>query len=363
MSERPWYKRFPSDFLAGTSELTVEEKGAYTVVIDLIYDRHGPLPNDSQWLGRVAGCSTRMWNGLRDALIAKGKISFTEDGLITCARAVDRMESEAAEAATVRENGAKGGRKSAENRRKIAPNSAGNLNDPAKINDLVENSLPALPDTRYQNHSSPKSEPARGGERGTRLPDNWHPSADGIALAESLGLDPDRVLAKFLDYWRAQPGARGRKADWNATWRNWARSEAERRGSPTSAQLPLLRPIDGGKALGGPIDASDDWGIEAFCVSIGAERLTDPKAMAKGNFGYQGRAIDATARQVALAAGFHRAWRGDWSLLRGWVDAGLSTQDHILPAIHRVTAWYASREESPKSLAAFDKAVREARAA
>ncbi len=28
---------------------------------------------------------------------------------------------------------------------------------------------------------------------------------------------------RFADYWRAQPGAKGRKADWPATWRNWMR--------------------------------------------------------------------------------------------------------------------------------------------
>jgi len=33
--------------------------------------------------------------------------------------------------------------------------------------------------------------------------------------------------AKFCDYWRAQPGAKGRKSDWPATWRNWMRRAAE----------------------------------------------------------------------------------------------------------------------------------------
>lgn len=29
----------------------------------------------------------------------------------------------------------------------------------------------------------------------------------------------------FIDYWKAQPGQRGRKTDWLATWRNWMRRE------------------------------------------------------------------------------------------------------------------------------------------
>jgi hypothetical protein len=46
---------------------------------------------------------------------------------------------------------------------------------------------------------------------------------------------------KFTDYWRAQPGAKGRKAGapgWNATWRNWIRraDESPRRSGPTNGQ-------------------------------------------------------------------------------------------------------------------------------
>jgi hypothetical protein len=29
----------------------------------------------------------------------------------------------------------------------------------------------------------------------------------------------------FADYWRGAAGAKGRKADWFATWRNWCRKE------------------------------------------------------------------------------------------------------------------------------------------
>jgi hypothetical protein len=35
----------------------------------------------------------------------------------------------------------------------------------------------------------------------------------------------------FCDYWRAQPGQRGVKVDWPATWRNWMRREQERRSN------------------------------------------------------------------------------------------------------------------------------------
>ena len=60
---------------------------------------------------------------------------------------------------------------------------------------------------------------------GTRLPVNWTLPEDWAdwATANVPHIDVDAEAAKFLDYWIAQPGSRGRKADWAATWRNWVR--------------------------------------------------------------------------------------------------------------------------------------------
>jgi hypothetical protein len=77
---------------------------------------------------------------------------------------------------------------------------------------------------------------------GSRLPDDWTPGDDGYRFAEDLGLDPNRVLASFGDYWRGKPGKDGRKADWPATWRNWCRRDAERaRPNSANRQQPQSR--------------------------------------------------------------------------------------------------------------------------
>lgn len=76
---------------------------------------------------------------------------------------------------------------------------------------------------------------------GCRLPADWGPGDEGAAFGRGLGLDTARTLARFSDYWAGQPGAKGRKADWPATWRNWCRKEAEDRGT-----LPLSSPPDDG---------------------------------------------------------------------------------------------------------------------
>lgn len=70
-----------------------------------------------------------------------------------------------------------------------------------------------------------------GTDRGHRLPDDWQPPDDVIARmrAQFPDIDLRAEHAKFVDYWHATPGARGRKADWNATWRNWIRRADEHR--------------------------------------------------------------------------------------------------------------------------------------
>lgn len=106
MRGRPWYKRFPADFIAGTLSLSLEEKGAYAIVLDLIYDRGGPIPDDARWIARVCGCSTRKWAALRRRLIEAGKL-IESDGMLSNPRAEAMLESAVREAAKLAENAAK----------------------------------------------------------------------------------------------------------------------------------------------------------------------------------------------------------------------------------------------------------------
>ena len=53
-------------------------------------------------------------------------------------------------------------------------------------------------------------------------------------VAKAENLDPERTFAKFIDYWKSASGAKARKVDWEATWRNWCRTEADRRSPPTN---------------------------------------------------------------------------------------------------------------------------------
>jgi hypothetical protein len=74
-----------------------------------------------------------------------------------------------------------------------------------------------------------------------RLPDDWAPNSEEIAFCrrERPDLDVDSTADQFRDYWIAQPGAKGRKLDWHATWRNWVRNQRGGR-PPQSDNRPRL---------------------------------------------------------------------------------------------------------------------------
>ncbi|MFO1080839.1 MAG: hypothetical protein U1E23_09465 [Reyranellaceae bacterium] len=84
--------------------------------------------------------------------------------------------------------------------------------------------------------------------RGTRIPDDWTLTDDDRAFARDLGLDSEATAAAFADYWRAKPGAGGRKADWSATWRNWCRRESGDRPAGV-APVRAVHPARGNDAF------------------------------------------------------------------------------------------------------------------
>lgn len=117
------------------------------------------------------------------------------------------------------------------------PLSPKNLSDPSSTSELDQTPIP--PKTPL---TGVKKVPATG----SRLPDGWEPDDAGWAYAaQTLGPDiaPQNELDRFRDYWRAVPGAKGRKLDWPATWRNWCRTTAERLPTPRKAhERPYANP-------------------------------------------------------------------------------------------------------------------------
>lgn len=87
MNALPYYPRYPRDFFEGTAGMSLEEKGAYGLVLDLIYMMGARgLPDDPQYIAGQLGTSVRKWNSLRKSLIERGKL-HSKDGIISNKRA------------------------------------------------------------------------------------------------------------------------------------------------------------------------------------------------------------------------------------------------------------------------------------
>lgn len=88
-----FYKRDPDAALAGMVELTLQERGAYNSIIDLLYSRDGILADDADLIRRALGCHGNEWRTVKATLIAKGKL-WVEDGYLKAKR-VDSVIKEA----------------------------------------------------------------------------------------------------------------------------------------------------------------------------------------------------------------------------------------------------------------------------
>src|SRR5690606_24639701 len=116
MARMNWHPRYHRNALEGLALMSLEERGAYTTILDMIYNRGGPIPDDDRLLAGSMRCSTRLWRTIRARLIEMGKIGG-EDGpdgpVLVNGRARSELEKQANRSRTNAESGAKGGKKRA----------------------------------------------------------------------------------------------------------------------------------------------------------------------------------------------------------------------------------------------------------
>lgn len=110
----------------------------------------------------------------------------------------------------------------------------------------VQKPLTPTPAEPSRNHQGTKREDSNG----TRLPHDWSLTAELRAYCQRRrpDLDPDALAEDFRDYWAAQPGKDGVKADWAATFRSWVRRE---RVGGTAPSRGRADPMEATEQLGG----------------------------------------------------------------------------------------------------------------
>jgi hypothetical protein len=94
----------------------------------------------------------------------------------------------------------------------------------------------------------------RSATRGSRLSPEWLPNSESIALVRDNcpGVDAKAEHPTFVDYWISQPGQKGVKTNWDATWRNWMRrkqSDLGSRQAKPSKDVRALSLIEQGRAM------------------------------------------------------------------------------------------------------------------
>jgi len=91
------------------------------------------------------------------------------------------------------------------------------------------NALPTQSDSNATHNTLPitqDTKPIKENKKGSRLSQDWFltKAMGEWALQERPDIDVRQVANQFKDYWIAQPGQKGVKLDWDATWRNWVRN-------------------------------------------------------------------------------------------------------------------------------------------
>ena len=131
---------------------------------------------------------------------------------------------------------------------------------------------PATANTKPASKASKPSKRTRA-SRGTRLPDGWVPDdaliawtkANAPAAANAVELD------RFRDYWQSLSGQRAIRADWAATWRNWARKCQEQHTQPQRGQAPRSTTSDrvnGWLALADSLDPNHQPTTQPALIAI-----------------------------------------------------------------------------------------------
>lgn len=74
MNHIRWYKRDPNAALEGMAVLTLEERGAYNTILDLIYSHDGSVDDDDRFLAGWMRVDVRVWRRIRTRLLDLGKL-------------------------------------------------------------------------------------------------------------------------------------------------------------------------------------------------------------------------------------------------------------------------------------------------
>ena len=245
MADRPWHKRYHGNAIAGYMGLSLEERGAYSTLLDYLYDRRAPLPDNMRLLAGYMDVSVRKAESVVDSLLRKGKLYRREDGTISNRRFEKEAENDARTSDLMAEIGSKGGRKSAESKKNNNEISGHSQRAVDGCSSYPEPQLELEPESKKKQNPSPK---APGKAVKSSIPDDFpHPAAKAAAVLHwqkkgrpDLAAAVEDQAAQFRDHHAARGG---KMLDWDAAWRTWIRNALEFTRPPRSGPVPVTAPV------------------------------------------------------------------------------------------------------------------------
>jgi uncharacterized protein YdaU (DUF1376 family) len=236
MSELPILPLWVNKYDGGTAHLSLEEDGAFMRLLRLCWKTPGcRIPDDPRWIRRMMRVDEETYGRVVRPIL--DEFFERKQGYWQSLRLLEEYERAWSMKRARAEAGAKGGKAKALKDKGEEPSNATIL--PEQTHDKsVAIHLPS-PSHLNLEEKEPSYEGSKKkrevSSKGTRLPEDWLPSEtmieDALAIGEKLNIhflrkELEDEADRFRDYWIAQPGAKGIKLDWPATWRNWIRRAA-----------------------------------------------------------------------------------------------------------------------------------------
>lgn len=280
-----YYEHHIGDYAEATAHLTFVEDAAYSRMMRKYYATERPLPTDVKAVQRLIGARTKEERDAVDTVLQEF-FTLEADGWHQprCDEVIARyLESEPDR--ELKKEGQRERQKRARERRReifetlrshnIVPSfdapmselqallsrvtSQRTVTQPlrdvtqpvtrdntASQSPVPSNQSPVTSKNQSQEGAQPSAAspatPAKRADLAKRISDDFTLTDERRSIAVTEKLDADRTFAKFTDYWRSTSGAKARKLDWDATWRNWCRSEADR-SRPLNGHANKPQPI------------------------------------------------------------------------------------------------------------------------
>jgi len=217
-----YYKRNIGDYAKKAGRLSTLQHGAYTLLIDSCYDRE-EFPTLEQAIEWTWVESPEEIEAVKFVL---HKFFILEDGIYV----QNRIREEIAEYHEKANINKRIAIERETKRKENVTNRERTVNVPPPNQEpRTKNQEPVTknqePRTKNQEPEESKSKDLRGSRLSySQIVEEWVDWAI-LERPELTATKVHSIYEQFYDYWKAQPGSKGIKLDWFATWRNWVRRD------------------------------------------------------------------------------------------------------------------------------------------